>query len=134
MVNTYIPAMFQARGLAIHTVSNILFWAVLCEVPVVFFSYLFMDRFSNKVLLIVPTCIVLAQFLSFGLNLYLPIQIFWTFLAKHPAGMVVVMMNLKVVATLIPYQTPDDGTGFDSNRAQPGFYFCPNDFWRDFRT
>lgn len=102
MANTYIPAMFQARGLAIHTVSNILFWAVLCEVPVVFFSYLFMDRFSNKVLLIVPTCIVLAQFLSFGLNLYLPIQIFWTFLAKHPAGMVVVMMNLKVVATLIP--------------------------------
>ena len=36
MANTYIPAMFQARGLAIHTVSNILFWAVLCEVPVVF--------------------------------------------------------------------------------------------------
>ena len=31
-------------------------------------------------------------------------------------------------------QTSDDGTGFDSNRAQSGFYFCPNDFWRDFRT
>lgn len=102
IANTYIPAMFQAEGLKITTVSNILFWAVLCEVPVVFFSYLFMDRLSNKILLIIPTLIVLAQFFSFGANLWLPIQIFWTLLAKHPASMIFVMMNLKIVATLIP--------------------------------
>lgn len=102
IANTYIPAMFQAEGLKLTVVSNILFWAVLCEVPVVFFSYLFMDRLSNKILLIIPTLIVLAQFFSFGFNLWLPIQVFWTLFAKHPASMIFVMMNLKIVATLIP--------------------------------
>lgn len=99
--NTYIPSMLTHDGLDVSLASTILSLAVLCESPLVFFSYKFMDKISNKKLLLIAYTMVIIQLSIYGLNLMLPLKIIVTLIAKHPAGMLFIMINLKVVNTLI---------------------------------
>ena len=101
MANTYVPSMFVHDGLPVGLTSTLLSIAVICETPIVLFSNKFMDKLSNKTLLIVAYVVVCLQFLSYGLNMSIPIKMIMTFIAKHPAGMLYIMINLKVVHTIV---------------------------------
>ncbi len=101
MSNVFIPSMLTDRGLDVGIASVILSIAVLCEAPLVFFSYRFMDKIANKTLLFVAMGLVCVQCAVYGFNLPMPFVILATLIAKHPAGMLYIMVNLKVVNTLI---------------------------------
>ena len=102
MANTYIPAMFQNDGLPVDLVSTILSFAVLCEAPLVLFSNRFMDKLANKKLLIIAYTMISIQFLFYAFNVWLPLKILVTLLTKHPSGMLFIMINLKIISTLVP--------------------------------
>lgn len=102
MANTYIPAMFQNDGLKVSLVSTILSFAVLCEAPLVLFSHKFMDKLTNKRLLIIAYSMITIQFLCYALNVWLPLKVIITLITKHPPGMLFIMINLKIVSTLVP--------------------------------
>lgn len=102
MANTYIPAMFQNDGLKVSLVSTILSFAVLCEAPLVLFSHKFMDKLTNKRLLIFAYSMITIQFLCYALNVWLPLKVIITLITKHPSGMLFIMINLKIVSTLVP--------------------------------
>ena len=102
MANTYIPAMFQNDGLKVSLVSTILSFAVLCEAPLVLFSHKFMDKLTNKRLLIIAYSMITIQFLCYALNVWLPLKLIITLITKHPSGMLFIMINLKIVSTLVP--------------------------------
>lgn len=102
MANTYIPAMFQNDGLKVSLVSTILSFAVLCEAPLVLFSHKFMDKLTNKRLLIIAYSMITIQFLCYALNVWLPLKVIITLITKHPSGMLFIMINLKIVSTLVP--------------------------------
>lgn len=102
MANTYIPAMFQNDGLKVSLVSTILSFAVLCEAPLVLFSHKFMDKLTNKRLLIIAYSMITIQFLCYALNVWLPLKVIITLITKHTSGMLFIMINLKIVSTLVP--------------------------------
>ena len=102
MANTYIPAMFQNDGLPVNLVSTILSFAVLCEAPIVLFSNRFMDKLANKKLLIIAYVMISIQFLCYAFNVWLPLKVLITLITKHPSGMLFIMINLKIVSTLVP--------------------------------
>lgn len=101
MANTYIPSMFHHAGLAVGVVSTILSFAVLCEAPIVLFSGKFMDKIANKRLLYIAYSMIIIQFVCYAINVPMPLQVVITLLTKHPSGMLFIMINLKVVSTLV---------------------------------
>ncbi len=101
MSHTYLPAMFQDAGLQIGVVSTILSIAVLCEAPLVFFSNKFMDKIPNKKLLIIAFSMVMIQYAIYGFDLWMGLKVLITLITKHPAGMLFIMINLKVVSSLV---------------------------------
>lgn len=101
MSNTFIPSMLTDKGLDVGITSTVLSIAVFCEAPLVLLSSHFMDRLSNKTLLMIATTMVCAQCAVYGLDMPMWMTVIVTFLVKHPAGMLFIMINLKVVNTLI---------------------------------
>ena len=97
MSNTFIPSMLTDKGLDVDIASTILSIAVFCEAPLVLLSSKFMDKISNKMLLLIAISMVLVQCAVYGFDLPMIFIILVTLMAKHPAG----MFNLKVVNTLI---------------------------------
>ena len=101
MSNTFVPSMLTDKGLDVDVTSTILSIAVFCEAPLVLFSNRFMDKIANKTLLIISISMVCLQCAVYGFNLPLFFIVLITFLAKHPSGMLYIMINLKVINTLI---------------------------------
>lgn len=101
MSNTFVPSMLTDKGLDVDVTSTILSIAVFCEAPLVLFSNRFMDKIANKTLLIISISMVCLQCAVYGFNLPLIFIVLITFLAKHPSGMLYIMINLKVINTLI---------------------------------
>ena len=99
--HTYIPAMLQHSGLSVGMTSTVVSISVICESPLIFYSYLFMDKVSVKKLLLLPLVIMLAQYIIYGLNLGLATKILLTLIAKHATGMLLIMVTLKIVATIV---------------------------------
>ena len=101
MSNTFVPSMLTDKGLDVDVTSTILSIAVFCEAPLVLFSNRFMDKIANKTLLIISISMVNLQCPVYGFDLPLIFIVLITFLAKHPSGMLYIMINLKVINTLI---------------------------------
>lgn len=101
MSNTFVPSMLTDKGLDVDVTSTILSIAVFCEAPLVLFSNRFMDKIANKTLLIISISMVCLQCAVYGFNLPLIFIVLITFLAKHPSGMLYIMINLKIINTLI---------------------------------
>lgn len=101
MSNTFIPSMLTAKGLDIDIASTILSLAVFCEAPLVIFSNRFMDKVGNKTLLYISVTMVCIQCAVYAFDLPMFFIILATLIAKHPAGMLYIMINLKVVNTII---------------------------------
>ena len=100
--NTFVPSLFTHNGLPAATASTFLSIAVLCEMPLVFFSSKFMDQLTSKVLLLFAIILVLGQMLVYGLNLPMPVVVGVTMLTKNVSSMLMIMVNLKIVSSLIP--------------------------------
>ena len=101
MSNTFIPSMLTTKGLDIDIASTILSLAVFCEAPLVIFSNRFMDKIGNKTLLYISVTMVCIQCAVYAFDLPMFFIILATLVAKHPAGMLYIMINLKVVNTII---------------------------------
>ncbi|OUP71242.1 MFS transporter [Erysipelatoclostridium sp. An173] len=101
MSNTFVPSMLTDKGLDVDVTSTILSIAVFCEAPLVLFSNRFMDKIANKTLLIISISMVCLQCAVYGFDLPLIFILLIIFLAKHPSGMLYIMINLKVINTLI---------------------------------
>ena len=99
--NTYIPSMLTHDGLSTSFASTLLSVAVVCEAPLVFFSYTFMDKLSNKTLIVIAYIMMLMQYGIYAFDTTLSLKVIATFIGKHPAGMLLTMINLKVVFTIV---------------------------------
>lgn len=99
--HTYIPAMLESSGLSVGLATTVVSLAVLCESPLTLLSYLFMDKFKSKQLLYVSVLAVTVQYLVYAINVNLPSMVLVTLVAKHAAGMLYIMVNMKIVSSLI---------------------------------
>lgn len=99
--HTYIPAMLESSGMSVGGAATVVSIAVLCEGPLTYFSYLFMDKWKSKTLLLLSMSLVLLQCLVYWLDLGLTIKIIVTLLTKHTAGILYIMVNTKIVHSLV---------------------------------
>ncbi|MGT2941907.1 MFS transporter [Streptococcus constellatus subsp. viborgensis] len=99
--HTYIPSMLEHSGLSVNMATTVVAISVICESPLIFFSYLFMDKVPIKKLLYIPLGILLLQYVIYGLDLGLTSKILLTLMSKHATGMLLIMMTLKIVANIV---------------------------------
>lgn len=99
--HTYIPAMLERSGMSVGGAATVVSIAVLCEGPLTYFSYLFMDKWKSKTLLLVSMSLVLVQCLVYSLDMSLTMKIIVTLLTKHTAGILYIMVNTKIVHSLV---------------------------------
>lgn len=99
--HTYIPAMLEEAGLSVDVATTVVAIAVVCESPLIFYSYLFMDRIPAKKLLLLALSLLTLQYVVYGLDLGLASKVLLTLLSKHISGMLLIMVNLKIVANLV---------------------------------
>lgn len=97
----YLPAMLKQSGLPINNVSNVIFVSTLSEVPVTLLSHFYMNHFSNKQLLMSVFILLCIQFFTFSFLSSLIIQIMIVFLTKTVATMAFVMINLRIISTIV---------------------------------
>ncbi len=98
---SFCPAFLTSKGLEASTASTILAVATMLEIPLLLFSSKFMDKLSNKVLLLGTFSLVLIEMLIYGLDMPLPLVIVATFIGRHPPGILNIMTNMKVVNTIV---------------------------------
>lgn len=99
--HTYIPAFLEASGLTVAQATTVVAISVICEAPLTFFSYLFMDRFKSKHLMYAAFVLLVIQLAVYTLDLGLFAKVAVTLLSKHTAGMIFIMVNMKVVNSLV---------------------------------
>ncbi|WP_247934161.1 MFS transporter [Streptococcus anginosus] len=99
--HTYIPSMLEHSGLSVNMATTVVAISVICESPLIFFSYLFMDKVPIKKLLYIPLGILLLQYVVYGLDLGLTSKILLTLMSKHATGMLLIMVTLKIVANIV---------------------------------
>jgi len=98
---SFCAAYLTEKGLEASTASTILSVAALVEVPLLLFSSKFMDKISNKVLLLIMCGLVVFEMAVYGLNMPLPLIIVATFIGRHPPAILNIMTNMKVVNTIV---------------------------------
>ena len=64
---TYSPILLQELGMPTGAVGTVLFFSTIVELPVILFSYKFMDRFSGRTLMLLAFAIMVAQFLLYAM-------------------------------------------------------------------
>lgn len=60
-----------------------------------------MNKITNKKLLLGVYFLAMLVMLVYGLHIYVPLKIFITLLTKNTSGMLFIMINLKVVHSLV---------------------------------
>ncbi|PIO79615.1 putative 3-phenylpropionic acid transporter [Streptococcus parauberis] len=99
--HTYLPALLEADGLSVGLATTVVSLSVICESPLIYFSHLFMDKFKSKQLFLVSVGFVLLQYLIYALHINITSTVAVTLLAKHAAAMLFIMLNIKIVASLV---------------------------------
>ena len=99
--HTYIPSMLESSGLSVDWATTVVAVSVLCEAPLIFYSYLFMDKIAVKKLLYICLGMMLLQYAVYAVNFGLGSKIAVTLLSKHASGMVLTMLSLRIVANLV---------------------------------
>lgn len=90
---TYSPILLQELGMPTGAVGTVLFFSTIVELPVILFSYKFMDRFSGRTLMLLAFAIMVAQFLLYAtaLNAFVAVV---TMLALRAIGSTLFGMDL----------------------------------------
>lgn len=99
--STYLPAMFQNEGMTVDLVSTIIFFVTLSELPIIFFSHKYMDQLTNKQLLVGILCLLMIQFFTYSFIHMKVIKIIIAIMTKAVATMTFIMLNMKIVASLV---------------------------------
>lgn len=99
--HTYIPAMLNQEGMAVGLVTTVISISVICESPVTLFSNRFMDRLTSKTIFTAVIILIGLQYLVYWLPLDLTYKVLVTLLFKHTTGMVFIMLNMKIVNSLV---------------------------------
>lgn len=98
---TYLPAMFQNLGLSMNTISTVIFILTLSELPIIYFSPYYMNRLSNKQLLVGIFVLLIVQFFTYSFIKQEIIVIIVSICTKVVSTMLFIMLNLKIVATIV---------------------------------
>lgn len=99
--STYLPAMFQNEGIAVDNVSTIIFFITLSELPIIFFSHKYMDQLTNKQLILGVMGLLIIQFFTYSFVHIEILQIIVAIFTKAVATMTFIMLNMKIVASLV---------------------------------
>lgn len=97
----YLPAMYQHNGLTVSQATTVIFAGTMMELPVILLSRFYMNKIGNKQLLMLSFLLLIVQFMTYA---YIPnvfIQMMMTFLTKSVTTMAFIMINMKVIATII---------------------------------
>lgn len=97
----YLPSMYQHNGLSVSLASSVIFAGTMMELPVILLSRYYMNRWSNKKLLVGVFGLLIIQFLAYSFTTNVIIQIMITVLTKSVATMSFIMINMKVIATIV---------------------------------
>ena len=99
---TYTPLLLTDLGVSSAAVGTVLSVSTLVEIPLIFFSHKFMDRFSGKTLLLLTCAANTGEFLVFALvRSALPV-IAVILLVKAVSSTLFMMIVLKMVTDLVP--------------------------------
>lgn len=99
---TYSPILLQELGMPTGAVGTVLFFSTIVELPVILFSYKFMDRFSGRTLMLLAFAIMVAQFLLYATapNAFVAVV---TMLVLRAIGSTLFgMILLKIVRGVVP--------------------------------
>lgn len=97
----YLPAMYQHNGLTVSKATTVIFAGTMMELPVILLSRFYMNKIGNKQLLIISFLLLVVQFMTYAYIPNVVIQIIMTFLTKSVTTMAFIMINMKVIATII---------------------------------
>ncbi len=97
----YLPAMYQNNGLTVSQATTVIFAGTMMELPVILLSRFYMNKIGNKQLLILSFLLLIVQFMTYAYIPNIMIQIIITFLTKSVTTMAFIMINMKVIATII---------------------------------
>ena len=98
---TYLPAMFQNLGLSMNTISTVIFILTLSKLPIIYFSQYYMNRLTNKQMLIGIFLLLTIQFFTYSFIKQAMIVIIVSICTKAVSTMLFIMLNLKIVATIV---------------------------------
>ena len=99
--STYLPAMYQNNGLTVSQATTVIFAGTMMELPVILLSRFYMNKIGNKQLLMLSFLLLVIQFMTYAYIPNVVIQIIITFLTKSVTTMAFIMINMKVIATII---------------------------------
>ena len=100
--NTFIPSLLTHAGLPASQASVVLSVAIMVQLPLVLYAGKFMDRLTSKFLLLMAIGISLSQNLVYGLSLPVNVMVGVAMMTKTIGIMLMIMINLKVVSSLVP--------------------------------
>lgn len=98
---TYLPAMFQNLGLSMNTISTVIYILTLSKLPIIYFSQYYMNRLTNKQLLIGIFLLLTIQFFTYSFVKQAMIVIIVSICTKAVSTMLFIMLNLKIVTTIV---------------------------------
>ena len=98
---TYLPAMFQARGISIDKVSTIILLITLSELPFVYYAHRYMNKISNHTMLIFIFALLIIQFGTYSFIPYSFIQIIVAVCTKAVSTVIFIMLNMKIIASIV---------------------------------
>lgn len=104
--HTYSAAMLVDEGIGVSLASTVCFCAGLLEVPLVYFSKYYLNRLSNKALLLIMTSIYLIGAFLRGIPVGCGTVVLVTLLTKHLPSMLFIMVNMKVVGAIVDKSNP----------------------------
>lgn len=108
---TYSPILLQELGMPTGAVGTVLFFSTIVELPVILFSYKFMDRFSGRTLMLLAFAIMVAQFLLYATapNAFVAVV---TMLALRAIGFTLFgMILLKIVRGVVQVRSVSTALG-----------------------
>lgn len=97
----YLPAMYQHNGLTVSQATTVIFAGTMMELPVILLSRFYMNKIGNKQLLMLSFLLLVVQFMTYAYIPNVVIQMIMTFLTKSVTTMAFIMINMKVIATII---------------------------------
>ncbi|MCD7950311.1 MAG: MFS transporter [Erysipelotrichaceae bacterium] len=98
---TYLPSFLEFKGISVDTISTVIFFTTLMELPVIFFSDKLMIHFDNQQLLFIEFILLVIQFTTYAFIPIHIIQIIVTIATKAATTMLFIILNMKIVATII---------------------------------
>lgn len=97
----YLPATYQNNGLSVSLATTVIFAGTMMELPIILLSRYYMNKIGNKQLLMIDFILLVVQFASYAFIPSVIFKIIITVLTKSVATMSFIMINMKVIATIV---------------------------------